>query len=221
MKLAICFYGQPRQLETWHSNNQRLYEGCEYDHYIHMWGDQAIKEKVNSLYSPVACIVEPQADIPTDLDYPVNTAYITKSIFITLSPLYSMYRLGMLIEKSSADYDYWILTRPDVCAQGFKLRDFIGENNLYTSFVPGPEWLTSAVDTKFICGTKEDILNLTDIYKNLPKYCGIDKTPLCHHRLFHHVLKDRMSTARMIKGDSRHWSGGWFWVRDNNVLKLS
>lgn len=221
MKLAVCFYGQPRQIQYWHDNNKKFLKDCQCDYYIHFWGDSAVKKQTINIFNPVRYKIEPQVDIDTNLNFTPNTRHITKSLFATLSPLYSMNALRPLIKDVHDDYDHWILTRPDIVAKGSPLPTLLKGASLYTSYVPGDEWLTSLVDCKFICGTKKDIVDLTYIYPKLNLYCEEQGVPLCHHRLFFHVLKKRLGDALMIKADENHPRGGWYFARENNVLTIS
>ena len=103
---------------------------------ISVWSEHALKE---------------QADIPIEFSYEIDTSKITKSVFITLSPLYSMNRLHSLIETVGDDYDHWILTRTDIIGKGMSLKELsLNKNELYTSYVPGDEWLTTHIDNRFI-----------------------------------------------------------------------
>ena len=97
MKLAVCFFGQPRYFDQWIDFNEELYKDCDVDYYAHFWGDVEIEKDIKTIFNPKRIIVEPQADIPIEFSYEIDTSKITKSVFITLSPLYSMNRLHSLI----------------------------------------------------------------------------------------------------------------------------
>lgn len=218
MKLAVCFFGQPRFFNHWLDFNKELYDDCEIDYYCHFWGDNEIKNKIEKIFNPKKIIVEPQVDIPTEFSYEINTSKITKSVFITLSPLYSMNKLHSIIENTIDDYDHWILTRTDIVGKGTALKDFnLKTDEIYTSYVPGQEWLTTHIDNKFICGTKEDILNVTKIYSDLDLYLDKEKMPLCQHRLVFRSLKHRKENMNMIVLDPNDVHGGWFFVRNGNL----
>lgn len=218
MKIAICFFGQPRYFDKWLDFNVELYNGCEIDYYCHFWGNDEIKNKIETIFNPKKIIVEPQADIPTEFSYKIDTSKITKSVFITLSPLYSMNRLHNIIENIEDNYDHWILTRTDIVGKGMSLKDLsLKKDEIYTSYVPGNEWLTTHIDNKFICGTKEDILNVTKIYSNLDTYLDKEKMPLCQHRLVFRSLKNRKENMNMIVLDPNDVHGGWFFVRNNSL----
>lgn len=218
MKLAVCFFGQPRYFEQWLDFNKELYDGCEVDYYCHFWGDDKIKNEIEKTFNPQKIIVEPQVDIPTEFSYEIDTSKITKSVFITLSPLYSMNKLHNIIENVKDDYDHWILTRTDIVGKGMALKDLLLKNDeIYTSYVPGQEWLTTHIDNKFICGTKEDILNVTKIYFDIDSYLDKEKMPLCQHRLVFRSLKHRKENMNMIVLDPNDVHGGWFFVRNGNL----
>lgn len=218
MKLAVCFFGQPRYFDQWLDFNKELYDGCEVDYYCHFWGDDKIKNEIEKTFNPQKIIVEPQAEIPTEFSYEIDTSKITKSVFITLSPLYSMNRLHSVIENTTDNYDHWILTRTDIVGKGTALKDFsLKTDEIYTSYVPGDEWLTSHIDNRFICGTKEDIMNVTKIYSDLNLYLNEEKIPLCQHRLVFRSIKHRKENMNMLVLDSNDQYGGWFYVRNGKL----
>lgn len=218
MKLAVCFSGQPRFFNEWKSHNQELYKDCKIDYYAHFWGDSKTKTAIKKEFKPKGLIVEPQADIPTDFPYEIDTSKISKSVFDTLSPLYSMNKLSGLIEDIEDIYDHWILTRTDIVGKGDSLINFnLDKDEIYTSYVPGEEWLTTHIDTRFICATKDDILNITKIYSNLDLYLRDDKIPLCHHRLGFRSINHRKEKMSMLSLDSNQTYGGWFFIRNGNL----
>ena len=218
MKLAVCFFGQPRYFDQWIDFNEELYKDCDVDYYAHFWGDVEIEKDIKTIFNPKRIIVEPQADIPIEFSYKIDTSKITKSVFITLSPLYSMNRLHSLIETVDDDYDYWILTRTDIVGKGMTLKELpLNKNELYTSYVPGDEWLTTHIDNRFICGSKQDILDVTKIYSNLDLYLNEEKMPLCQHRLVFRSIRHRQENMNMLVLDSKDQYGSWFFVR-NKVL---
>ncbi len=218
MKLAVCFSGQPRYFDKWADYNSQLYKNCEIDYYAHFWGDDKVKTEIEETFSPKRFIVEPQVDVPVEFSYEVDTSKITKSVFVTLSPLYSMNQLSSIIENVNEEYDHWVLTRTDVVGQGSSLIDLnLDKDEIYTSYVPGEEWLTSHIDTRFICGTKEDILNMTKIYSNLDLYLKDDKIPLCHHRLVFWSVRHRKDKMNMIFLDPAQPHGGWYFIRNGRL----
>lgn len=58
MKLAVCFFGQPRYFEQWLDFNKELYDGCEVDYYCHFWGDDKIKNEIEKTFNPQKIIVD-------------------------------------------------------------------------------------------------------------------------------------------------------------------
>lgn len=221
MKLAVCFFGQPRYYDQWLDFNKELYDEYDIDYYCHFWGDDEIENEIKKTFNPKKIIVEPQADIPTEFPYEIDTSKITKSVFITLSPLYSMNRLHSIIENVVDDYDHWILTRTDIVGKGSSLKDIcLKTDEIYTSYVPGNEWLTTHIDNKFICGNKKDILDVTQIYSNLDLYLNEEKSPLCQHRLVFRSLKHRKENMNMIVLDPNDIYGGWFFIRNGGLSSI-
>ena len=185
-----------------------------------------------------------QVDSFRTFDYPIDTTKTVKTVYQTLSPLYSMNKLRDIILKSNIEYDYWILTRPDVVAKNISLIDYMQDKTkLYLSYVNNPSIATLCVGlmknetnihsnvnnssittlwigTQMVCGTKEDILNVTNIYNNLDHHLRINGIALCHHRLFYDALKHRKDDMTIINCDPNHIYGGWYWRSEEHTSEL-
>ena len=100
MKIAICFFGYPRFYDQWKNTFGNFYDGCDVDYYAHFWKDSEIDEnKLLSEFNFKDVILEKQKKNFVELPESTNLSKITKSIFETLSPLYSLKRLGEIIKK--------------------------------------------------------------------------------------------------------------------------
>lgn len=218
MKLAICFYGQPRYYSSWFTHIKNLYSGCNISYYGHFWGSES--EEIKKFFNSDNIIVEPQVQQFKDFPCSSDLSRITKDVFTTLSPLYSMQQLHHVIEDSKEEYDFWILTRTDVgVSSDLSLINFeLNKQKIYSSYVRGNEWLVNYIDTKFIMCNKENILNLTNIYSELEYYICDKKIPLCHHHLFFHSLLKNNNEMEMIHlNENDDYASGWRWVRNNQL----
>jgi hypothetical protein len=226
MKLAVCFYGQPRYYKFGYQSTEKLYKNCNIDYYMHSWGNENDYTDLSSFFDTKNIIVENQVNKFKRINCDFDMSRTTKELFITLSPLYSMQKLHGLIEESKEEYDFWILTRTDIGTDGtFSLLDMNFDKNItYSSYVTGNEWLTKYIDTKFIMCSKENILNLTNIYSDIEEYICNKKIPMCHHHLFFNSLLKSGDKMEMIIGNPndsffgyQNYCGGWRWIRNNEL----
>ena len=197
MKLAVCFYGQPRYYEFGYQSTKNLYKNCEIDYYAHFWGDEDDKSNLSQFFNSKNIIIQPQVSKFKKILCEPNLSRISKDIFTTISPLYSIQQLHNIIKNIDKEYD------------------------IYSSYVRGCEWLVKYIDTKFIMCDKKNMLNLTNIYNNLDHYICDKKIPLCHHHLFFNSLLEYGSDMEMIMANPNDdYTGGWRWIR-NNEMKIS
>lgn len=223
MKLAVCFYGQPRYYEFGYQSTKNLYKNCEIDYYAHFWGDEDDKSNLSQFFNSKNIIIQPQVSKFKKILCEPNLSRISKDIFTTISPLYSIQQLHNIIKNIDKEYDFWILTRTDVGVESdFSLNNIeYNKNKIYSSYVGGCEWLVKYIDTKFIMCDKKNMLNLTNIYNNLDHYICDKKIPLCHHHLFFNSLLEYGSDMEMIMANPNDdYAGGWRWIR-NNEMKIS
>ena len=217
MKIAVCFFGIPRYPKKGKTLNRMFYGNLEVDYYAHFWESEEIEE-VKSLYNFKNILVEEQKDFSNEFDFDVDLTKTTRGIHDSISPLYSLMQVGKLIKE---EYDYIVLTRTDVVQLGDELRKNLSDNTiLYSSFVGGNSWVINGnddhIDFKFICSSKENILHVTSLYKNLQIYLKDDRIPLCHHRLLSHHLKKKIKKFQMIPSNGED-NGGWYFIRNNNL----
>lgn len=214
MKIAVCFFGIPRYSKKGKTFNRRFYNGLEIDYYAHFWDNGEI-EDVLSVYNFKNFIVEEQKDFSCHFDFEVDLSKTTKDIHTSTSPLYSLMKVGEII---NGDYDFVILTRTDIVCLETELKNFLQDNNtLYSSFVFGEEWIINDnddhIDFKLICSSKENILYTTKLYNNLQNYLNDDKITFCHHRLLAYHLKKKVKNFSMIPGK-------WYFVRNNSLSEV-
>lgn len=223
MKLAICFFGYPRFYDMWREKFGNFYSGCEVDFYAHFWEDDNLdKERLISEFNFKDVIIEQQKTDFLELPEEVDLSKISKNIFETLSPLYSLKRVGELVRKFDSEYDFVIITRTDIgCITDESLIDYeFNKDELYFSYVLGDEWLNTHLDAKWFCASADKLLNICDVYDNLTKYLVDDKISLCHHRLFFHSLRDYRDKMNMVCVNSTNTNGGWFFIRNGTLSEI-
>jgi len=193
MKIAICFFGLSRFYKSWKNYFYSFYDGCEVDFYGHFWesGD-FVEEELKSEFDFKTCIIEPQKidflKLPASTDY----SKISKGVFETLSPLYSLKRVGQIISNFEKKYDFIVVTRTDVgCNDNTKFLEF-------------------GLD-------KEKIIKLCSTYDNLTRFIVDDKISLCHHRMFFHSMKEYKENIEMLNVDPSCIHGGWFFNRNEKI----
>lgn len=222
MKIAICFFGLPREYVEWKSRFYKFYDGCDISFYAHFWKDPSLNEKdLKSTFNFKNILLEDQKTDFLKLPKDADLTKTTKGIIHTLSPLYSMKRVGDILVEDTEEYDFIILTRTDVgCNHNTKLLDFgLNKDYFYNSYVRGKEWLVDHLDARWMCGNKEKILKLCKIYENLETYIVDDKISLCHHRLFFHALKEYKDLMEMVNVDLSYTNGGWFFMRNGKLTE--
>jgi len=223
MKLAICFFGLPRYYDLWKENFGSFYDGCDVDFYAHFWEDESLDEdSLLDEFNFKKILFEKQKTDFIELPKETDLTKISKTVTQTLSPLYSIKKVGSILEDVEEEYDFIILTRTDVgCTDNEKFSEFdLEKDNFYTSFVDGYEWLNTHLDVRWLCGSKEKIIRLCSVYDNLTEYIINDKISLCHHRLFFHALKEYRDRMEMVNVDPSYRHGGWFFIRNKSISEV-
>lgn len=174
MKVAICFYGQPRRykqvLEQWN----KVISELEADVFIHTWYGQDrgrvdidVNELINDFSPKEIEVSSPHRFIdliPSDADYEnqsyhgMNQAYtINKSVQLLESYSYNFKKSYDIIIKSRFD-----ITLLDVDAFINFVKTQIENNKLY---VAANHWIGSEMfDDNIMVGTSESILNMSNAY---------------------------------------------------------
>lgn len=223
MKFAICFFGYPRFYNLWKNTFGNFYDGCDVDYYAHFWEDDDLdKDELLSNFNFKKVILEKQKEDLLEIPKDTDLSKITKSVFQTISPLYSLKRLGELINEFDTEYDFVIITRTDVgCISDETINDYeLNKDELYFSYVGGQEWLNTHLDARWIGGSVEKILKICEIYDNLTNYLVNDKISLCHHRLFFHSMREYRDQMNMVCVNPSAKNGGWFFLRNGIISEV-
>ena len=223
MKIAICFFGYPRFYDLWKDNFENFYDGCDVDFYAHFWEDPDLdKDELLSEFNFKEVIIEKQKEDFCDIPEQTDLSKITKSVFQTISPLYSLKKVGEFIKKFDDEYDFVIVTRTDagcICDESIKEYE-MDKDELYFSYVKGNEWLNTHLDAKWFCASADKILKICEIYDNLTNYLQSDKIPLCHHRLFFHSLREYREKMNMVCVNPSASNGGWVFLRNKTTSEI-
>tara|TARA_R100001509_G_scaffold163851_1_gene139481 strand:+ start:833 stop:1504 length:672 start_codon:yes stop_codon:yes gene_type:complete len=223
MKIAICFFGYPRFYDLWKDNFENFYDGCDVDFYAHFWEDPDLnKDELLSEFNFKEVIIEKQKEDFCDIPEQTDLSKITKSVFQTISPLYSLKKVGEIIKKFDDEYDFVIVTRTDtgcICDESIKEYE-MDKDELYFSYVKGNEWLNTHLDAKWFCASADKILKICEIYDNLTNYLQSDKIPLCHHRLFFHSLREYREKMNMVCVNPSASNGGWVFLRNKTTSEI-
>lgn len=125
MKIAACFFGQPREVELgFYKFNEFILKKYQVDVFAHLWNsDQVSVRKFCDLYEPKKLIVEEQIQFDTNryqgaygIEIIHKEAY--DRLFNSISQCYS-YKAVNDIMKSYGDYDLVIKARTDTVIYKF------------------------------------------------------------------------------------------------------
>jgi hypothetical protein len=232
MKVAVCLFGYPRHYELGFKCHKNFLESIDYDFFIHSWCEESstqnhiekLYNNINDLYRPKKLEIEKQKNFSNffenDSNFNKKNNIDTESIHRYISPIYSMYKVGNLLEEYLCEYDVVIVTRTDVfCNEKLKNFNIYDLNCIYSSYCEGHRWDMSLndgiIDVKMLLSNPKNILFLTKLYENLKEYNINNEVRLCHHEVFaHHLKKLNCSFDMIFNGVSNVW---WI-LRNNNVL---
>jgi len=231
MKVAVCLSGESRYYTLGYQYMTPFFKDCELHYYIHSWSKpELVSETLSDLknfFSPRKILVEPYSNFDDHFNgRPIID--LSPNLSNAVSWLKSVFEVGKLLENDPVEYDYVIFSRSDVVAFGKPFCDLVRvlENDVvYSSFVRGEIWEVDklnpnkecAVDTKFVCSNKQNIIYFSKLYDHMSKYILEDGVPLCHHRLIYHHMKpliEKYGHRQMQVGDMGI-NGGWCFVREN------
>jgi hypothetical protein len=235
MKVAVCFYGYPRNYSLGKKSFDHFLEDIEHDFFIHAWCEDNITtqdytktyQDIKNLFEPKEFVLERQKKFKNSFDFECDLSAVKKdfvdqgiAISVTLSPLYSIMRVGELLENFNSDYDLVILTRVDVLSlDKLKNYKFDSLSDIYSSHCHGDIWKLNengeAIDTKMILSDEKNIIYFTKIFNKTEEYLKNDNIRLCHHRLFAHHLRKLNKKFHMIFDSSNNW----YYIRENGHLE--
>lgn len=230
MKIAVLMYGQPRFLEKGYSYFSEFFKGIDVDYFFHLWGNEQVLNQTKQLYKPKDILVEKQIEnLELNFSSKFDMSYTTRDVQTTLSPLYSIMKVGELLEKSAEDYDFVALTRTDVAVFGTNFKKLIKvynkNNSVYVNYMDGDFWKITrfkmfnknrrGVDLKFLYSRKDVIIQLTKIYNELDDIVTNKRVHFCHHRIFYYQLSKCVKKFKLIKLHNNDKWHGWHYIRKN------
>ena len=231
MKIALCFFGQPR----FYNNNEILEflrdikaEG-EVDVYMHLWKPQAdknymrspwsgiedklavidlenLKEKIEDIYEPVAFEIE---DERTMVDDPLKfrRAPAPTSPEIVHRMYYSQWKVGELLKASGKEYDLVFRMRTDSAVKGLRpLKDLTGDRIWVPDNCPVMGWFND----NFSISSQENFFKMVGTYNNLEKHYneGADmngepmlKAQLKHEDILENIARNRFINVALVRGE--------------------
>lgn len=235
MRVAVCLYGYPRHFQNGIKSLEHFFEDIEHDYFIHAWHDpnnssdiefNRTHDDISKTFKPVSFVLENQLEFKKSFDFPhdiscLKPELISQGIGVStfLSALYSIKRVGELLQESPNNYDLVVLTRMDVFSyKQLKSYHFESYDEIYSSFCHGQIWdlnnLGDCIDTKMIISNKSNMIFFMKLYEFVENYIQNDKIKVCHHRMFAHHLKKLDRRFHMMF----HEMFNWYYIRSNGLL---
>ena len=243
MKIALCFFGQPR----FYNNPEILQflrdirtEG-EVDVYMHLWNPERpnnflrspwsgiddnlavidaenLKEKIEDIYEPVSFMIEDERTfVPEPIKYRRSPAPTSPEIVHRM--YYSQWKVGELLKESGKEYDLVIRLRTDSAVKGLRpLKDLIGDRIWVPDNCPVMGWFND----NFSISSQENFYKMVGTFNNLDKFYeeGNDmngepmlKAQLKHEGVFNKVMRNRFINVALIRGEKPLRLQG-VWVND-------
>jgi hypothetical protein len=243
MKIALCFFGQPR----FYSNNEILEflrdikaEG-EVDVYMHLWKPEKednfmrspwsgiedahakidtenLREKIDDIYEPVALEIDDERIfVPEPLKYRRSPAPTSPEIVHRM--YYSQWRVGELLKASCKEYDLVFRMRTDSSVKGLRpLKELVGDRIWVPDNCPVMGWFND----NFSVSSQENFLKMVGTYNNLDKFYqeGADmngepmlKAQLNNEGIIDKVMKNRFINVPLIRSEKPLRLQG-VWVND-------
>lgn len=164
MKIALCFFGQPRFLEnknSFNSHKEKIYSQANVDVFTHFWYDadrlhftksdwctaaspsqnvNAI-EIIKDLYSPKILKHENQINFYPDIELQKivkgKHSFSRNNTFCLMSHLYSMQKTITLLEPFKSNYDFIVVSRYDNKIIEFPNLSKLPKNNFFLTSQQG------------------------------------------------------------------------------------
>lgn len=231
MKIALCFFGQPR----FYNNNEILEflrdikaEG-EVDVYMHLWKPEKeenflrspwsgidekkvvidlknLKEKIEDIYEPVSLEIEDERTLVTDSSKFARASYPTFPEIVHRM-YYSQWKVGEMVKASGKEYDIVFRMRTDSAVKGLRpLKDLTGDRIWVPDNCPVMNWFND----NFSISSQENFYKLAGTYPNIEKFYneGADmngesmlKAQLKHEGALEKVTRNRFINVALVRGE--------------------
>ena len=192
MKIALCFFGQPR----FYNNKEILAflrdlraEDIQIDVYMHLWKPsketnymrspwsgideknavidlEDLKEKIEDIYEPRAILIEDERNFLADPSIYTRTPAPT-SPEIVHRMYYSQKKVGELLKESGETYDLVFRMRTDSSVMGLMpLTELIGDKIWVPDNCPVMGWFND----NFSISSQENFFKMVGTYDNIEKF---------------------------------------------------
>lgn len=231
MKVAVCLFGYPNFYELGIKSLNNFLDGIDYDLYMHSWCKndtsdqyyQTLFNSINNIYKPKKFILDRQIDFRRDFDFPVDLSEIKHQndigamISDTISTIYSIKKVGEILEEVGNSYDLVIFSRTDCfCSEKLINYNFKDFDTIYSSFCTGDIWDLNkngiAIDAKLIMSNYENMIFFSKLYNKIDDYLKLG-VKLGHHTMFVYHFKKISNKFKMVFG-----SENWYLIRPNGFL---
>jgi hypothetical protein len=243
MKIALCFYGQPRFY-----NNAEILEFLrdikaegEVDVYMHLWKPkdaknymrspwtsieessavidiENIKEKIEDIYEPAALLVEEERTFVNDSKVFSRTPAPT-SPEIVHRMYYSQAQVGELLKQSGKSYDLVFKMRTDSAVKGLRpLKELVGDRIWVPDNCPVMGWFND----NFSISSQENFYKIAGTYDNLSNFYhqGVDmngepmlKAQLTKEGVINNLMRNRFINVGLVRKENPLRIQG-VWVND-------
>lgn len=232
MKIALCFFGQPR---FYNNNEIREFlrdikaEG-DVDVYMHLWKPEKennymrspwsgidenlavidlenLKEKIEDIYEPIALEIE---DERTFVSNPADfrRAPAPTSPEIVHRMYYSQWKVGEMLKASGKEYDLVFKMRTDSAVKGLRpLKDIVGDRIWVPDNCPVMGWFND----NFSVSSQENFYKIAGTFNNLDKFYneGVDmngetmlKAQLKHECVLNNVMRNRFINVGLVRSEN-------------------
>lgn len=242
MKIALCFYGQPRfynNVEILEFLRDIKAEG-EVDVYMHLWKPSSgknfykspwtsidpnteidienIKEKIEDIYEPVSLLIEEEREFVSDPKSFLRSPAPT-SPEIVHRMYYSQAKVAELLKNGGKEYDLVFKIRTDSAVKGLKpLKELIGDKIWVPDNCPVMGWFND----NFSISSQENFYKMSGTFHNLEDFYkeGVDmngepmlKAQLIREGIAGNVMRNRFINVGLVRNEKPLRLQG-VWVND-------
>ena len=231
MKIALCFFGQPR----FYSNNEireflrDIKAEGEVDVYMHLWKPakednfmrspwsgiedslakidlENLKEKIEDIYEPVRLEIDDEKNLVSDPSIYKRTP-APSSPEIIHRMYYSQWRVGELLKESGKEYDLVFRMRTDSAVKGLRpLKDLASDKIWVPDNCPVMGWFND----NFSISSQENFLKMVGTYTNIDEHYhnGADmngepmlKAQVKKEGIYDNVVRNRFINVALVRGE--------------------
>ena len=224
MKVALCFFGQPR----FYANDEiraflkdlRMENGIEVDVYMHLWEPsdpnnfarsswsnideslakidvENLREKIEDIYETFDLEIEKERNLLREHGY--TRAPSPNSPEFVHRMYYSQWKVGEMLKKSGKSYDLVMRMRTDSAVMGLPSLDkLVGDLIWVPDNCPVYGWYND----NFSISSQENFLSMVEVYNNLDRFYheGVDMNgePMLRAQVRFKGIEDKIRRNRNI-----------------------